>query len=148
MASLYELLTSLSLTPGVFFYKETGMEADDLMAKLFFTLDWQISKIYTGDNDLLQLVADGAFISREMKNGQFQQVPSVYMLEKFGVSEQQLLYYRALVGDTFDEIAPIFPRLNKELARKLASQLASGLSLSAAVQQTEMSDTVRSRFYG
>lgn len=85
-----------------------GYEADDVLgtiARQAKAHDVQ-AYIITGDRDLLQLVDDNTVV--ELPAGRGQREPSVYdeeaVKEKLGVRPDQVVDYKALVGDKSDNI--------------------------------------------
>jgi len=86
-----------------------GYEADDVIAHLARKFAAGNHKVFiiTPDNDLLQVVTDNIQIwmppKKENKNKAWFK-DEVYCLDKFGVYPEQLLYYRALVGDKSDNL--------------------------------------------
>jgi len=119
-----EIEEMMCCLPFVRFATGPGMEADDVMAQLFFQLKEKYpgneSIIYCGDNDLLQLIPHGARIARKFNQGAFEFIGQPYVDEKFGIELQYLLRFRTLVGDTSDKIPGLWPRLNKEKAKQFA----------------------------
>ena len=85
-----------------------GYEADDVLG----TVARQAKEhnvpvhIVTGDRDLLQLVDDNTKV--ELPAGRFQRQPSIYdeqaVFDKLGVRPDQVVDYKALVGDKSDNI--------------------------------------------
>lgn len=115
-------ISKMAGVPGVYFAEAEGQEADDVMASLALQ-SIALGKdtiVYSGDNDLLQLVSEGAVVSRKMSRGDFIAVDENYVKEKFTVGFDTLIYYRMLIGDTSDKIPPVFPRMNRIFARKFA----------------------------
>lgn len=114
-----------------------GFEADDLLASLAFEQRGGYDEVivYTGDNDLLQLIPYGITVSKKMERNGFIPVGDEYIKEKFGVPGNLLLRYRILVGDTSDNIPPVAPRLNKEFCRLLAEKWGESQSLDQALEK-------------
>jgi len=84
-----------------------GYEADDVIAHLAKKFAAGNHKVFiiTPDNDLLQVVTDNISIWMPPKSkvkAWFKD--EEYCLDHFGVYPEQLLYYRALVGDTSDNL--------------------------------------------
>jgi DNA polymerase-1 len=84
-----------------------GYEADDVLG----TIARQAAekgmavKIITGDRDLLQLVTDRVVVN--LTGGKFSESTDFYpaqVMEKLGVRPDQVVDYKALVGDTSDNI--------------------------------------------
>jgi 5'-3' exonuclease len=107
------IILVLSVIPNVRFAFDMECEADDLMAALFFANQDKKVIIYSGDNDLCQLMCRGAYISRKMEKGRFVPLKVDYLMEKYGVDSSLLPFYKAIRGDQSDNIAPAIPRLSK-----------------------------------
>jgi DNA polymerase-1 len=88
---------------GIPFLKETGVEADDLIASATRRLQQLGHRvvIVSGDKDLLQLVGDGVVMWDLMKD---KIMTPVEVEEKYKVSTAQLLDTFALIGDSADNI--------------------------------------------
>lgn len=101
----------------------SGVEADDVIG----TLATQASKldmntlISTGDKDLAQLV-DGRVTLINTMNNQLMDREGV--VEKFGVTPEQIIDYLALVGDSSDNI-PGIPKCGPKTAAKWLGQYGS-----------------------
>jgi len=106
---------------GVTQYMGTKCEADDVMATLAAAAkrrEWQ-AVIYTGDSDLLQCVEDMVAVVKPGKKGEdeiFQSDKDV--TAKLGVPPRQVADFKALAGDTSDNI-PGAKGVGKKAAEKL-----------------------------
>lgn len=118
-----ELISQLIEAPelfhkfGVKTFEEPGMEADDLIAvfvKKFGSgsgvgvsgaSDLKVV-ILTGDLDTLQLVRDDKVVVRTFKKGvsETQTYNAEKVRERYGLSPEQMIDYKALVGDPSDNI--------------------------------------------
>ncbi len=100
-----------------------GVEADDVIA----TLARQncdaprATRIITSDKDLMQLVSDCVFLYDGMKNIEIHQ-PQV--LEKFGVSPDQVIDVQSLMGDSSDNV-PGVPGIGPKKAAELINQFGN-----------------------
>jgi len=109
-----------SLDNRVAFFIADGFEADDLMAmKAFDTIrkgsDSRDIIIYSGDNDMLQLMKEGVYTSRKFSHKEFEIVKNDYLLKTYEVGNPSyLLEMRSLLGDKSDNIPSAVPRLNKK----------------------------------
>ena len=88
-------------------FTEEGYEADDVLGSLsrLAALDGVRVVIVTGDRDLLQLVTDQVFVSlpgNSLADAQLYGPRDV--AQKYGVSPEQFVDYKALVGDKSDNI--------------------------------------------
>lgn len=115
-----EVQKALLACPGVSVAEVEGKEADDLLAMLAFAnlRDFKEVIVYSGDNDLLQLIPYGVKVSRKMCEGEFSYVGDDYVMEKYGVPVAHLLRYRVIVGDSSDKIPAVVPRLDRAFVRK------------------------------
>lgn len=115
-----------SIVPDVSFAYEEDKEADDLMASISFDLMERDHKVvvFSGDDDMLQLMSYGVRIARKVKVGIFEFLTSSYIQEKYQVEPNQLLFFRALCGDSSDNISPVVPRLNRDFARAFVAEWA------------------------
>lgn len=102
-----------------------GFEADDVLgtvAKQARDFDVPVL-IITGDRDLLQLVDDNTRI--ELPAGRYQRNPVVYdsdlVVEKLGVRPDQVVDYKAMVGDKSDNI-PGVRGVGAKTAERLLAQ--------------------------
>ena len=100
---------------GVYIWYEPNYEADDLIASLALK-NPNNSVICSGDNDFLQLMCKGIKISKTIRNKQFEFRTNEYVCDKYGVTPNQLLVFRALQGDKSDNITGVVPT---KKARKL-----------------------------
>jgi len=107
------------IVPNVLFTYDKKREADDLLAHwaYFFKALGKHTVVFSGDNDLLQLLPQGIFISRGFKNSRHEYVGEDYVFKKFGIPSVYLLMYRTIIGDPSDDIPPIFPRLRRAFIR-------------------------------
>lgn len=98
-----------------------GYEADDVLGTLARKAQQAGVEtfIVTGDKDLLQLVDDGVFV--ELPGGRTGEV-TVYdrekVRERMGIEPEQIVDYKALVGDTSDNI-PGVPGIGDKTAVQL-----------------------------
>jgi len=103
--------------------EKEGFEADDVLG----TVAWDAAKkglgvkIVTGDRDLLQLVTKRVIVN--LAGGKLSDAKDYYpedVQEKFGIKPDQVVDYKALIGDTSDNIPGI-----KGIGPKTASNLLS-----------------------
>jgi len=95
--------------------KKEGYEADDILgtlSKYTSTGKWQDENmdmyILSGDKDLLQLVREDVYVA--LPNGSFKNLEvydSQKVKEKYGYTPQQVVDYKAMVGDSSDNIPGI-----------------------------------------
>lgn len=105
-----------------------GFEADDVLGTIARQARAEDVQAYiiTGDRDLLQLVDDNTVV--ELPAGRGQREPSVYdekaVKEKLGVRPDQVVDYKALVGDQSDNI-PGVTGVGPKTAVRLLGQYGS-----------------------
>lgn len=99
-------------------------EADDLIAKLAF-LNLQAGKdvvVFTSDKDMMQLMAFGANMSKEISEGELVLLTEDYVLnhEKLGVEPKYIPYLRPWSGDPSDDIPPAVLRVPRAVKAEVA----------------------------
>lgn len=120
------------MIPGVYFAKHDERESDDLMYSLSKMIAREngdaVVLIYSGDDDMLQAIADRVFVVREMTPKGFDLITNETLTEgdKFvdkykGCNSRELPVFRAIVGDKSDRLAGI-PRFPKQVAAELAKR--------------------------
>lgn len=120
---------------GIASVETPGFEADDLigtLASVGVKEGYDVT-IVTGDSDQLQLVGDGVSV-RMTRTGvtDMETFDPDRVREKYGVGPEQIADYKALVGDTSDNI-PGVPGIGKVTAAKLLQQWGSMENLLAHV---------------
>ncbi len=121
------LVKDVITTLGVVQYAQEGYEADDVIG----TLSTKFSNsqidvvILTGDQDTMQLVNENVKVLTPAKGSN---PPVLYgvdeVVAKYGVRPDQIVYYKALIGDASDNIpgvAGIGPKGAAELIRNFES---------------------------
>jgi DNA polymerase I len=99
-----------------------GYEADDVLGTIARQAKAHAVPVHiiTGDRDLLQLVDDNTRV--ELPAGRGERLPQIYdepaVLDKLGVRPDQVVDYKALIGDTSDNI-PGVPGIGPKTAVKL-----------------------------
>ena len=103
-------------------YEMDGFEADDLLGTLSRQAERQRVRtvIATGDLDTLQLVDEWVRVTfaRQPRRGEFDYYDVAAMEERYGFAPPKLVDYKALVGDTSDNI-PGVPGIGQKTATKL-----------------------------
>lgn len=94
---------------GIKIFEQAGFEADDLIASLaekFKTESNLKIIILTGDRDAFQLVNDEKIIIRILKKGisEVEDYTEQSILNKFQITPQQIIDFKALIGDPSDNI--------------------------------------------
>ncbi len=120
-----QLIAAHDLFPafGIRTFELPGYEADDLIATLAerFGSEPELRVvILTGDTDTLQLVQDDRVVVRAFRTGLSDTV--IYddraVRERYGLAPEQLPDYKALVGDTSDNVKGV-PGIGPKTAREL-----------------------------
>jgi len=106
-------------------YELDGFEADDLLGTLSLQAERQRVKttIATGDLDTIQLVDEWVRVTfaRSPRRGDFDFFDITAVRERYGFDPEKLVDYKALVGDTSDNI-PGVPAIGAKTATKLIEQ--------------------------
>ena len=111
------------------FIKAKGYEADQILSYMVKRLHEENKIIiFSGDKDLIQLTSyDNVFISDKFEKGNFIVKTDEELFSKFknskdedftriSTNKRDILKYRALKGDTSDNLSPVFPRIkDKEI---------------------------------
>ncbi len=111
------------------FFEHAGVEADDIIAtivtKFSKTPDLRI-EIMSSDSDLFQLVEDDHVVIQTFKKGVGDTI--IYdedaVRERYGLSPTQMIDYKALVGDTSDNV-PGMPGIGPKTATSLLQEFHS-----------------------
>ena len=119
LAPLKQLLTAFHIKQ----YSMAGYEADDILG----TLSWQAEEagllpiVVSGDRDLLQLASDTLKVRIPKTKGGRTEVEDYYakdVVEKYGVTPEEFIEMKALMGDSSDNI-PGVPGIGEKTAQKL-----------------------------
>ena len=103
---------------GVPVFTAEGFEADDVIGTVSSKVDGEVI-IITGDKDLMQLVTDKVKLYMPMKGlSDNQIIDRDKVFEKLGVRPDQVIEYKALVGDSSDNY-PGVPGIGPVTAKKL-----------------------------
>ncbi len=103
LGNLKELIHALGITTK----EKDGFEADDLIGIYSHTVDQERipCTVYSGDNDLLQLVDDNTAVRITVKGvRQIREYTPATIHEEFGLEPVQLIDVKALKGDVSDNI--------------------------------------------
>lgn len=114
---------------GVKTFDRPGMEADDIiavLAKRFGAEPGIKIVILTGDLDTLQLVRDGKIVVRAFKKGvsETQIYDAEAVKERYGLSPEQMIDYKALIGDPSDNVRGV-PGIGPKTAQAILSAAGS-----------------------
>lgn len=125
----------VAMTPHTVVESE-GHEADDVIASLFYSLKDKFDEVYifATDNDFLQLMSEGltAQVYR-LNDKELVKYDQAYVTKKYGVPMDCILTYRALSGDSSDNIKPPIPRLNTAFKVRLAIEWKKHKDLDVAL---------------
>ncbi len=108
---------------GIPLIELAGFEADDVIATIVdkFQDEADLSiEILSSDSDLLQLVDDGRVVTRSLKKGitDTTVLDRDAVFEKYGITPEQVPAYKALVGDTSDNV-PGVPGVGPKTAAQI-----------------------------
>ncbi|MBQ4371694.1 MAG: DNA polymerase I, partial [Firmicutes bacterium] len=135
MPVLKELLKAL----GIRTYEIDGFEADDILgttAKLAESEDLRCY-IVTGDKDALQLASDKTSVIITKKGiSEFKLYDDAAMTEEYGFSQASFIDFKALKGDSSDNI-PGVPGVGDKTAQKLILQFGNVEDLIAGADSIE-----------
>mgnify|MGYP003455254903 FL=1 len=123
IAPLYAIVRSLGLATII----HPGVEADDVIGTLAeCALQQHLSVlISTGDKDFAQLVGEQISLVNTMTNTQLDRQG---VIDKFGVSPEQITDYLSLIGDSVDNV-PGIPNVGPKTAAKWLNQYGDLASL-------------------
>ncbi|MBI2436556.1 MAG: DNA polymerase I, partial [Candidatus Magasanikbacteria bacterium] len=114
---------------GIPIYEKEGFEADDVIGTItkeqgIKNKEQVTSIIVSGDQDLLQLVQDDNVEVYLLKKGMsdFQLYNETAVKEKFGFGPERMVDYKALRGDTSDNI-PGVPGIGEKGAKELIEKI-------------------------
>ncbi len=114
---------------GIKVFEKPGFEADDLIATFAekFKNEPEVQVvILTGDRDTLQLVQDEKVVVRTFKTGISDTITYAEkaVVEKYGLRPDQLIDYKALVGDQSDNIKGV-PGVGPKTALAILSRFGT-----------------------
>ncbi|MBQ2312425.1 MAG: DNA polymerase I [Firmicutes bacterium] len=112
---------------GIARYETDGFEADDIIGTTALMSEKAGLKAYiiTGDRDALQLATDKTSVIITKKGiSEFKLYDDEAMKEEYGFDHEQFIDYKALRGDTSDNI-PGIPGVGEKTAIKLVQQFGS-----------------------
>jgi DNA polymerase-1 len=116
----------------VLFLEMDGYEADDLIGTIAKRMESEVDVvIITGDKDILQLVSDRTQVYDTMKEKRFG-VEEV--IERFGVSPEQVVEVMGLAGDAIDNI-PGVPGIGEKTAIQLIKTYGSIENLMTHIEE-------------
>src|SRR5581483_10638308 len=116
-----------------------GYEADDLIGTLACkgVREGYSVVILTGDSDQLQLVGDGVTVQMTQRGvSELKEYDAAAVRERYGVGPEQIADWKALVGDTSDNI-PGVPGIGEKTATALLQQWGTLENLLAHVDEVQ-----------
>ncbi|MDA8234499.1 MAG: DNA polymerase I [Clostridia bacterium] len=119
------------------FFEEEGYEADDLIGTLVSRAEQEgiNSRVVTGDRDALQLVSEATQVLITRKGiSEIEKFDGAALEEKYGLTPQQIIDLKALMGDSSDNI-PGVPGVGEKTALKLLHQFGSVEKLYEEIDQ-------------
>lgn len=124
---------------GIPIYEQAGYEADDIIGTLATraaAADYDV-RIVTGDRDLFQLVNDRIKVLMPGDRGEFKEYDADGVLAKCGFRPEQVTDYKALAGDSSDNI-PGVRGIGDKTAIKLLQTWGSLDNLYAHLPEVEL----------
>lgn len=132
-----EMLTHL----GVKYYDLESYEADDIIGtldKLAENGDYDVT-IVSGDKDLIQLVDDNTVVEISRKGvAEFEEYTPDYLYEKMGITAEQFIDLKALMGDKSDNI-PGVTKIGEKTGLKLLKEYGSLEGIYASIDNFKAS---------
>lgn len=105
-------------------YELDNYEADDIigtLSKAGDSEDWEVTVI-SGDKDLLQLISDHVTVHVTKKGiSEIDKYTPAFLKEKMGIAPEQVIDFKALMGDSSDNI-PGVPGVGEKTALKLLKE--------------------------
>jgi DNA polymerase-1 len=139
---------------GIKTFEKPGYEADDLIATLaekFKTLPDVQVVILTGDRDTLQMVEGDKLVVQTFNKGVSD--TTIYneaaVIEKYGIAPKQMVDYKALVGDSSDNIKGVpgvGPKTALELIKRFGTVKEMYKQLDGAKSADPTLAKIRDRF--
>jgi DNA polymerase-1 len=139
---------------GIRTFEKAGYEADDLIATFaekFKTLDEVQVVILTGDRDTLQMVEGEKLVVQTFNKGVSD--TTIYneqaVVDKYGIAPKQMIDYKALVGDSSDNIKGVpgvGPKTALELIKKFGTVREMYKQLDSAPKEGDGLAKLRERF--
>lgn len=127
LAGQFEIVNEYLDASGFYHYRLGGYEADDIIG----TLARQFSEagikvdVYSSDKDLLQLVSEDITVHLIKKGmGDVNHYTPKDIEEEFGLKCSQIIDYKAIIGDSSDNI-PGIPLIGPKTAQSLLEQYGS-----------------------
>ena len=134
MARIHEVLTALNIPV----YTKDGYEADDIIGTLagIAAANGMNALVVTGDSDLLQVVDGGVrvILPGRQRFGEYRVFDRAAVEQRYGFPPDRIPEYKALVGDTSDNI-PGVPGIGSKTGTNLIQLYPSLESMRAHIDQ-------------
>lgn len=124
-------------------FKEPGFEADDLIASLVSTLGKNKAVIYSADQDLYQLLADGISIIKGDRESRFEHEQ---FIRQYGIQPMHWPMVKAIAGCTSDEVVGANGVGEDTVCRYIRHELSDGKrkeSLEAFIKTPKYRDNLQ-----
>ncbi|OPA80926.1 DNA polymerase I [Paenibacillus selenitireducens] len=135
LSEQFPLLRELLTACGISHFELNGYEADDIIGTLTRIADEQKKQVMvvSGDKDMLQLASDQVTIALTRKGvTEIEAYDPAQIQEKYGLSPEQIIDLKGLMGDTSDNI-PGVPGVGEKTALKLLHQYGTVENVLASV---------------
>ncbi len=134
---------------GVTVVTKEGFEADDILGTLSAAAEKAGVECFlaTGDRDSLQLVSDNTKVllaATKMGRPETACMDKAAIAEKYGLTPDQLIDLKALMGDASDKI-PGVPGVGEKTAVSLLAQFGTLDALYEAVETADMRESLRQK---
>ena len=123
-----EVLSALNIP----YFENPEYEADDLLGTIALKAAGFLTRIATGDRDCIQLVTPAVRLIM-YKSGGHIEMGKQEVQDKYGIEPWQIVHYKALDGDTSDNI-PGVPGIGKVTAIELIKQFGTIKQIATAVE--------------
>lgn len=115
-----EVLSSLNIP----YLENEEYEADDLLGTVAQKAGGYLTRIATGDRDCIQLISPRVKLVMYKNNTGHTEIDLQAVMESYGLEPWQLVHYKALAGDSSDNI-PGVPGIGEKTALELLKQYSS-----------------------
>ncbi len=124
---------------GLPVYQVSGFEADDIIGTIAKKVKCEVI-IITGDRDLMQLVNEKVHLCMPLKGlSDMTEVDRDMVHERLGIWPEQVVDYKALVGDSSDNY-PGVPGIGPKTAIQLIEQFGSFEEIYSKIQNLKSKD--------
>ncbi|MFD2613350.1 DNA polymerase I [Paenibacillus gansuensis] len=127
LSEQFPVIKDLLRAFGISQYQLEGYEADDIIGTMTRIADEQKKQVVvvTGDKDMLQLASEQVTIALTRKGiSEVELYDPAFIQEKYGLTPDQIIDLKGLMGDTSDNI-PGIPGVGEKTALKLLHEYGS-----------------------